>query len=873
MGFFPSQLKQQQKRSPKGLRSAPVTKQNAQTLNRLGCSACPLANADVQTPKMQPTLAKETLVYFLAEAPGQHEDETSGKPLTGPSGKLLRECIPEGDEEYCSFDNVVRDRPPQNRTPVWTEIEHCRSHIVASIEKAKPKLIVGLGVVPLTWMLNSSDMIGMRGRLFAVKVGNHSCWFMPTYDPSFILRIAWDKKKPLNSRLGHCFRMDVAKAFKRVGDLVPPHVDTEAEIREGIQTFSAPDQFPKLLSLLKRARAAPLKAIDLETSALRPYGAQARILTVALSFEAVNFSFALDHPKSRWRPDQRKELLEWIVGIVTDTATKVAHNAPFELEWLIQYFGKGIVNHQDWECTMMQAHFIDERRGRQYREGEDSDRATYQKLDFLCKQHFGVAYKSYFKLNKKDMASADLEETLVYNAADTKYTLRLFHHQMKLLRAEGLASAYYEALPRQPTVAIMQHLGVEVDQTEIKRAQAQLKTEIEQIRDEIYELKVVKAFIADRKEFNPLSGPDTIAIFKDYLHRTELVVQDKETKKERYSTDKNVLDKIDHPLSNLIVRLRNRTKLKSTYIDCFEAGVGAMIWPGSRLHTSFNTTFAETGRLSSDDPNLQNFPQRNDAWVRGIVVAPKDHVLVAFDYGQLEGCTSAICSGDKVLIKALWEDYDIHMEWAQRTVAKYPEIVGGAKNMADKAVAKALRAKIKNKLVFPAIFGATSTSIAGYLSMPEPIIEDLMDDFWAEFNGLKTWQDRLMKRYYDDGYVESPTGRRHYYPLSRNQAINMPIQSFACDIVCSAMNELSYRAIAGERWHMHPHLNIHDDLSFIVPDDDEILSESIEEIYTVMLTPPYAYINVPLSVTCSIGKNWFKPEEIGKFWSHKDIKK
>ena len=109
-------------------------KRNAPMLKRLGCAACPLNHADVQTPKMAPTLAKQTLVYFLGEAPSKHEDEGSGKPLTGPIGNLLRECIPDGDEAYCSFDNTVRDRPPKGRNPEWAEIECCRGHIVKSIE-------------------------------------------------------------------------------------------------------------------------------------------------------------------------------------------------------------------------------------------------------------------------------------------------------------------------------------------------------------------------------------------------------------------------------------------------------------------------------------------------------------------------------------------------------------------------------------------------------------------------------------------------------------------------------------------------------------------------------------------------------------------
>lgn len=871
MGFFFSQAKQS-KRTPKGLRNAPTSKQNAGTLNRLGCRACPLNNADVSTPKMPPTLATETLVYFLAEAPGRDEDENSGRPLTGPSGKLLRECIPKEDVKYCSFDNVIRDRPPENRTPTWNEIECCRGNVTGSIEKAKPKLIVGLGLIPLTWMLGSSDIAGMRGRVFAVKIGTHECWFMPTYHPSFILRKAQNRNKPLNSMMGHCFRMDISKAFKLLDTLPKAKVDTENEARAGVQTFAGPLGLPDLLKLLSEARSAPVKAVDIETSTLRPYALNATILTIAISYGETHFSFALNHPKTGWSKEALIALKGELRKLLVDNTIKIAHNAPFEIEWLIKYLGLDVVNHTAWECTMMQAHFLDERRGKQARGGEeDARRATYQSLDFLCKQHFGIAYKKLFKLPKKDMAKADLGETLTYNGVDTKYTLRLWHLQTRLLKQQKLQNAYLEALPRQPTVAIMQHLGVDVDQKKLGEFKKKLGGEIKGLTDEVYKLKVVKAFIADRKEFNPFSGPDTIAIFKDYLHCKEVIVEDKYTKEVKYSVDKNVLDQIDHPLAKMIVELRNRTKLKSTYIDGFELGKGNSIWPDGKLHTSFNTTFAETGRLSSDEPNLQNFPQRKDAWVRETVVPPKDHILLAFDYGQLEACTAAVCSKDKVLVKALWEDYDIHMEWTERLVKEYPNFIGGSESLTDKVTAKKYRSVVKNKLVFPAIFGASVKSIAGYLKSPEDKIESLMIDFWNEFDGLKNWQDKLMAGYYDDGYVESPTGRRHYYPLTRNQAINMPIQAFACDIVCDGMNRLSYMASDTNQWHLHPYLNIHDDLTFFIPDDENLIEDSINHIYKIMLTPPYKYMNVPLSVSASIGTSWFKPGEIAKFWSHKDL--
>ncbi len=128
-----------------------------------------------------------------------------------------------------------------------------------------------------------------------------------------------------------------------------------------------------------------------------------------------------------------------------------------------------------------------------------------------------------------------------------------------------------------------------------------------------------------------------------------------------------------------------------------------------------------------------------------------------------------------------------------------------------------------------------------------------------------------MKRYYGIGYVETLVGRRHHYPLTRNQAVNMPIQGTAAELVCDAMNRLSILAAKTGAWHLHPVLNIHDDLSFFIPNDDTILEDSLKIIIKEMLTFAYEWVNVPLSVEVSIGKNWADVQPIGKFWSNKDL--
>lgn len=839
-------------------------KRNVEALNAQGCSACQLQFEGCKTPKMEPTLASTTEVYFLAEAPGFDEDEHTHKPLTGPSGKLLRSAIPKGLEAICSFDNIVNCRPPENRNPTWQETESCRPRRIKWIEQTKPKLIVGLGLIPLQAMLGSSDMVGMRGRFFSIKIGAHRCWFMPTYHPSFILRVAKDKKKPLNGMMGGCFKMDIERAFNRLGTLGDPVVDSEAEVRANIECFDgrSPGQLATLLNRLTVANRAPLKAIDLETEGLRPYSANAAVLTAAVSHGAVNFSFAIDHPQAGWSPDERKQLLSAFEALLKNKNTiKIAHNVPFELEWLIWLYDRHVADHTTWECTQMGAHFADERKGKQSR-GEDERRAAYQSLNFLIKQYFGVSYKALFKLDKKHMSKSDLTETLIYNAVDTKYTLKLFHLQVGVLRAVDRLEAYYDSLPRQVSVALMQSLGMEVSQGTVSAFQAKIGEEIKGIKAEILALPDVQEFIKKTGEYNPDAPKQTLELFRDHLNVKEVVIQDKG--KERHSVDEKVLSKIDHPLAALTLKLRNRSKLKSVYIDSLQMGVGDAIYPDGKIHTNFNCTFTETGRTSSDSPNLQNFPSRKDSWVREEIVAGKGKIILAFDYGQLEACAAAMCSKDKVLVDALWKDYDIHMEWSERLVKVYPQA----------GTPKDIRSLIKNKLVFPAMFGAQNSSITSYLNqaeikVPEETIDSLMEDFWSVFSGLKSWQDSLMKAYYEKGTVSSFNGRVRHYPLTRNQVINHPIQCLGAEIVCHSMNRLSAMALEADQWHLHPRLNIHDDISLVIPDDDVVIEDTIKTVSEILLHPPYSCINVPLSVSPAIGYDWFHMEKLDKIWSHK----
>lgn len=868
-----------------GVPGTPAARQSIGTLHRLGCRACPLDRAQCQTPKMPPRLAGATDVFFLGQSPGADEDERSGKPFTGPSGKLLRELIPAAYERNVSYDNVLNCRPPNDRPATWVEMEACRPRHIKAIEEAKPRLIVGLGGDALQWATGSNDMVGMRGRLFAVKIGTHECWFMPTYHPAFVLRVANERAKqtrrkmdPLNSMFGHCLRMDIKRAFNALSWLEAPTIDTLADVPSGVEICDGKGEndFERVFKAIRQARKQRYVTIDVETKGLRPYSIGALVLSCALTFADRNFAFAIDHPENGWSPKEREAILAELKGLLQSDVIKIAHNVPFECEWFAWLLGPQAIKHHTWRCTMSQSTFVDERKGKHRSDDSDNTPVRYQALGWLCNQYFGVNPKEPFKLPKDSMDKAPIKELLTYNGADTKYTNRLYWAQMDRLRVIGAdrAADYLESRCLQPTVALMQRIGVCVDQPLVKQFQGKLKGEIDPLEAAIFGDPAVKQYIKHHHEFNPDKQGDVLALFRDYLKRPEVFVKDKRGN-DRESVDKNILDRIDHPLAKAIVSYRHLTKLRSTYVDGLELNKGKIIFPDNRLHTNFNTTIAETARLSSDSPNLQNYPKRLDAWVRQLVVPPPGYVFLAIDYGALEACTGAMCSLDKFLVKALWEDYDIHMEWARRAADIEPELIGGRSNLTDAKVMGKFRSLIKNKLVFPAFFGASGTSVRGYLhaatsfDIEQYKVDDLMDEFWGYFGGMAKWQDKTMQRYYNEGYVESLHGRRRHYPLTRNQAINHPIQSSAAGLVCDAMERLSQLSFATGNPHIHPVLNVHDDLTFMIPDDDKVIEESLDIIMPEMLCFEFDWVNVPMSIEVSVGRNWCDMEGMGKYWSHK----
>ena len=837
MGFFASGSKRQSNRD--GMPSLEL-------IHRLECKICPLNKVENNTPHMPPSGAKEPLVYILGTAPGASEDRVGKPKFSGDHGIPLHRCIPDEMLPLIRWNNVVRTRPPgkPQRPPEKIEIEACRPSIERDIAATKPKAIFGFGSVPLRWAINQSDIRAWRGRRIPVEIAGHACWYYAFANPAELLQIR--RRDGSISEEERAFQFDLKRAFAEVEELPEPVIFSPADAGSNIELIECSTAgLARLEQLMRWAMAQPAVGVDYETSGKRPYGETATILSAAIGTPKQSFAFAIKHPEAKWTQDQLVRVTELWLEFLEAPVRKLVHNWMFEAEWSAYFFGERILRKSRWDCSYIQAAVLDERIG--------DRKPGCLGLEFLILQHFGFNLKSLSPLDRKDLGKEPLNEVLRYNAMDAKFHYYLWKAQSDLLEAFGLQAVYEQTLRRVPALALTQIKGVPVDQKEVNKLRIKYEDRIKEVEKEIMAFPEVETFRRRMKRtFSPTSNPDMVIMLRDIL-QSRAGAGDLGA----YAVDESVLAKVKHPMMPLILKHRKASKRLSTYILPYAEG-SETVWPDGLVHANINPIGTVSHRTSSDEPNIQNIPKRDGEAkeVRRQLKAPPGHVWCAVDFGQIQARNIAMMSKDKSFVKALWDRYDVHSFWAERIAYEYPKRIGGREFLKDKKVMKDFRGDVKNQWTFPLFFGAQLAGIAEYLQIPEQILEPILREFWREFQGIQDWHERMLKAYHRDGYVLGLDGSRFRAPLSKNQLFNYPIQKAEALIVMDAMCRLSEKEV----WNYQANLEIHDDLSFILP--LEKLDDYVEEIVTEMLVVNFDFINVPLTVEVSIGENLLEMEEV-----------
>lgn len=847
VGLFTRVKAKNAKKSAKG---RGPKKQDLSLLTAKGCKLCPIAT---KCAKMKPRGHRRPLAYIVVDKPSK-EDVRRGKVLSGPSGREFLKHVPMDYRAYTRLGVAVRnDKIADKVSPQVSAC--CKSHLIKDIEACKPKIVIASSYDALSALLPSPPGSGQqawRGNPIRARIGNHECWIIPVMSHSLLTSLG--KKRYLDCPADDWVkttRWDIHNGFKIAKRDVPPNPENLDHLYDGLEliTGSAGD-LQKVKDFLLWAEDQPKLAVDIEGNELRVYGKKAKMLSIAIGDDTRVMSIALDHPGAKWTAADRAELHDLLTTFLQSNTTKIAHNLSFEMEWFASLHGQSSIRMSDWDCTMAQAYIID-------------CRSTLKGLNALCMMYFGFALKDQSPIQVEHLEDEPLIEVLKYNGLDTKYTYKLDAYQMARIHKLKLMMGYRMQVKRCVTIAMSQIKGVPVDQEIVIEQRAILKKKIGKLKKKIIKDSDVKLYEKTFGRFNPGSDQQCVKLLRDILKRPE----GKRGKK--YSSDEKTLKLVaEHvPVAEKILEFRKATKLCSTYYDNFLAtNPEGQVWPDGKFHTSFNVVRTATGRLSSSKPNLQNVPVRGyGKGTRRVVAVRSGWVLAAFDYGQIEARIAGVMSKDKRYIKALWDRYDIHMGWAKKIARAYPKVLRRFDADSKKGKIKAFRGAVKNEMVFPAIYGSVMESLADNLGVPVHIMGPLFEEFWDEFAGIKRWQGRQIKFYEKHRYVKCLTGRRRYGPMNTNMILNSPVQGTASDIVIDGMDRLSERSYLECDPNLQPALNIHDDLTFILPKNR--LDYYLETIALEMINVPFKWITVPLVVEAKIGPNWADMEEVAEFSS------
>ena len=466
-------------------------------------------------------------------------------------------------------------------------------------------------------------------------------------------------------------------------------------------------------------------------------------------------------------------------------------------------------------------------------------------LDDMALDHLGHDTIKYEEVtgkgrNKLTMDQIPPEQIRDYACEDADISFRLyefFEPELKKASLEGILREI--ELPLIPVLARMEMAGVAIDAAYFRSISDTYAKELKKIESEIHEISGFPFNLNSTRELQKF-------LFED------LQLPHGKKTKTGYSTDQSVLETLRglHPAVDRLLEHRKLSKLKSTYLDALPE----LIHPRTgRIHTSFNQTIAATGRLSSNDPNLQNIPIREEAGraIRRGFIPTEGNLLLGLDYSQIELRIMAHYSKDPGLMEAFTKDHvDIHA----RTAAS---LFGVPETDVDPDMRS--KAKVVN---FSIIYGVTDFGLAQNLGISRPEAGRYIERFFERYPGVKKYMDETIAFAEKTGYVETITGRRRQVPEinasnrfrkegARRAAINSPIQGTSADIIKKAMIQID-RDLIKKKMKSKMILQVHDELLFdVIPEEREELTDLVRK-----RMEGAERLLVPLQVDARFGKNW-----------------
>ncbi|MGA9698369.1 MAG: DNA polymerase I [Acinetobacter sp.] len=554
--------------------------------------------------------------------------------------------------------------------------------------------------------------------------------------------------------------------------------------------------------------------------------------------EMVGFSVAFDANDAYYiplahdyegAPEQlnRETILAQIKPILEDVSVeKIGHHLKYDAHILHNHG----IELQGWYFDTMLASYV--LNSVATRHGMDDVARVY--LSHLTTTYEQVAGKG---VKQKTFNQIEIETAAHYAAEDAHVTYRLYEVLSKKLKAAPeLDSILHNIeMPVARVLTIMEENGIELDLKFLDQLSVDFSNTIQNLESQIIEMA--------GQSFNVSSPKQVGEVLFDKLG----LKGGKKTATGQYSTSESILEKIDHPITALILEYRGLSKLKSTYTDGLQKQANN---DSGRVHTSYHQALTATGRLSSTDPNLQNIPIRAEIGrqIRKAFVAPAGRVLLAADYSQIELRLMAHLSQDEALVDAFNHGQDVH----RRTAA---EVLGIA--LEDVTNDQRRQAKAVN---FGLLYGMSEFGLIRQLGFTRQESQDYIKQYFHRYPGIYEYMQRTRQIALEQGFVETIFGRRLYTPDidARNMmvrkgaeraAINAPLQGSAADIIKMAMVEVD-KMLPKDQAKML--LQVHDELVFEV--DAEIADELAPKLAEVMQS--VVKLSVPLIVEVGKGMNW-----------------
>lgn len=469
-------------------------------------------------------------------------------------------------------------------------------------------------------------------------------------------------------------------------------------------------------------------------------------------------------------------------------------------------------------------------------------------LDELSERWLGletITYESLCGKGAKQISFADVAigQATEYAAQDADFALRLEAHLRAQMDAKQLEMYEKMELPVAQVLFEMERNGVQIDRAELARQSAELGAELMKLEQE--------AYAAAGQPFNLNSPKQLQEILFDKMGIPTKGL--KKTAKGGISTNEAVLEQLapDYPLPKIILQNRSLAKLKSTYTD----KLPEMISPkDGRVHTTYAQAVAITGRLASNNPNLQNIPIRTAEGrrVRRAFTAPQGSVIVSADYSQIELRIMAHLSGDKTLIAAFQNGEDVHRRTAAEVFGTAPENVSPEQRRYAKTIN------------FGLIYGMGQYGLAKSLGIDNLSAKNFIDRYFARYPGVAEYMQRTKEQAAAQGFVETLFGRRLYLPDIRNKnanaragaeraAINAPMQGTASDLIKRAMIDVS-RWLVSDDLKSKLIMQVHDELVLeVVETELDFVKEKLPQI---MAKVGGGLLDVPLVAKVGVGENW-----------------